>query len=127
MIHLQTFIVYSISVITIIIIDRRQSIIKINFLIKTWGAKKIIFIIRSIAKLMALHIISIKSIQRKHAKSITTIMSVVEIIKLHRLFDLLFKHFMSELKVELIKLSHNIFVVFHKAELVKIKTRNEKL
>src|SRR3954469_11794773 len=95
MIHFQTFILYSISVITIIIIDRRQSIIKINFLIKTWGAKKIIFIKRSIPKLIALHIISIKSIQRRHANNITTIMSVMQIIKLHRFFDFLFKHFKS--------------------------------
>src|ERR1041385_3421864 len=106
MIHFQTFIIYSISVITIIIIDRRKSIIKINFLIKTWGAKKLIFIKRSIPMLMTLHIITIKSIQRRHANNITTIMSVVQIIKLHRLFDFLFKHFMSQLKVELIKLSH---------------------
>src|SRR3954470_15356044 len=106
MIHLQIFILYSISVIKIIIIDRRQSTIKINFLIKTWGAKKIFFIKRSIPKLMALHIISIKSIQRRHANNIATIMSVLQIIKLHRLFDFLFKHFMSQLKVELIELSH---------------------
>src|SRR3954465_8638012 len=103
MIHLQKFILYSISVITIIIIDRRQSTIKINFLIKTWGAKKIFFIKHSIPKLIALHIISIKSIQRRHANNITTIMSVMQIIKLYRLFDFLFKHFMSQLKVEIIK------------------------
>src|ERR1041384_8762923 len=106
MIHLKNSILYSISVITTIIIDRRQSIIKINFLIKTWGAKKIIFIKRSIPKLIALHTISIKSIQRRHANNITTIMSVMQIIKLHGLFDFLFKHFMSQLKVELIELSH---------------------
>src|SRR3954469_15867091 len=115
MIHLQNSILYSISVITTIIIDRRQSIIKINFLIKTYGAKKIIFIKRSIPKLIALHIIMIKGIQRRHTNNIATNMSVVQIMKLHRLFDFLFKHFMSELKLELIKLSHNIFVVFHKA------------
>src|ERR1041385_3327381 len=114
MIHFQTFILYSISVITIIIIDRRQSIIKINFIIKIWGAKKIVFIKRSNPKLMALHIISIKSIQRRHTNNIATIMSVVQIIKLHRLFYFLFKHFMSQLKIELIKLSHNFVVVFHK-------------
>src|SRR4051812_11953843 len=106
MMHLQKFILYSISVITIIIIDRRQSIIKVNFLIKTWGAKKIILIKRSIPKLITLHIISIKGIQRRHANNIATIMSVLQIIKLHRLFDFLFKHFMSQLKVELIKFSH---------------------
>src|SRR3954466_4361120 len=66
MIHLQTFIIYSISVITIIIIDRRQSIIKINFIIKTWGAKKINFIERSIPKLITFHIINIKGIQRRY-------------------------------------------------------------
>src|SRR3954471_24387177 len=109
MMHLQKFILYSISVITIIIIDRRQSIIKINFLIKTWGAKKIIFIKRSIPKLIILHIISIKIIQRIHTNYIATIMSVVQIIKFHRLFDFLFKHFMSQFKVELIKLSHFFF------------------
>src|SRR3954471_21589349 len=38
MMHLQNFILYSISAMTIIIIDRRQSIIKVNFLLKTWGA-----------------------------------------------------------------------------------------
>src|SRR3954463_10419292 len=110
MIHLQTFILYSISVITIIIIDRRQSIIKINFLIKTWGAKNIIFIKRSIPNLIALHIIRIKGIQRRHTNNIATITSVVQIVKLRRIFDFLFKHFMSQLKVELIKLSHNIFL-----------------
>src|SRR4051812_47213753 len=106
MIHLQKFILYSISVITIIIIDRRQSIIKINFLIKTWGAKKIILIKRSIPKLITLHIINIKGIQRRHSSNIATNMSVMQIIKLHRLFDFLLKHFMSQFKVELIKLSH---------------------
>src|SRR3954471_11530888 len=112
--HLQKIILYSISVITIIIIDRRQSIIKVNFLIKTWGAKKIIFIKRSIPKLMAFHIISIKGSQRRHTSNIATIMSVVQIKKLHRLFDFLLKHFVSQFKVELIKLSHDFFVVFHK-------------
>src|SRR3954470_24304205 len=111
MMHLQKFILYIISVITIIIIDRRQGIIKINFLIKTWGAKKIILIKRSIPKLITLHIISLKGIQRRHSNSIATSMSVMHIIKLHRLFYLLFKHFMSQFKVELIKLSH-FFVVF---------------
>src|SRR3954465_4356752 len=115
MMHLQNFILYSISVIIIIIIDRRQSIIKVNFLIKTWGAKKIIFIKHSIPKLITLHIISIKGIQRRHTNNIATNMSGMEIIKLHRLFDLLLKYFMSELKIKLIKLSHNFVVVFHKA------------
>src|SRR4051812_43856575 len=118
MIHKKIFILYSISVITIIIIDRRQSTIKINFLIKTWGDKKIFFIKRSIPKLMALHIISIKSIQRIHANNIVTIMSAFQIIKLHRLFDFLLKHFMSQLKVELIELSHFV-VVFHKTQRTK--------
>src|SRR4051812_31303782 len=126
MIHLQIFILYSISVITIIIIDRRQSTIKINFLIKTWGAKTIFFRKRSIPKLMTLHIISIKSIQRIHANNIATIMSVLKIIKLHRLFDFLFKHFMSELKVELIELSH-FFVVFHKTPKQKLKGKLTRL
>src|ERR1043165_2781812 len=111
MIHLKIFILYSISVITIIIIDRRQSIIKINFLIKTWGAKKIIFIKRSIPKLMALHIISIKGIQRRHTSNIAIMKSMQ--IKFYRFFDFLFKHFMSQFKVELIKFSH-FLVVFHK-------------
>src|SRR3954451_15933425 len=110
MIHLQKFILYSISVITIIIIDRKKSTIKINFLIKTWGAKKIFFIKRSIPKLMALHIISNKSIQRRHANNIATIMNVLQIIKLHRIFDFLFKHFISQLRVELIELSHFVVV-----------------
>src|SRR4051812_20485688 len=111
MIHLQIFILYSISVITIIIIDRRKSTIKINFLIKTWGAKKIFFIKRSIPKLMALHIISIKSIQRRPANNIASIMRVLQIIKLHRLFYFLFKHFMSQLKLELIELSLFFFSI----------------
>src|SRR3954469_2911602 len=119
-IHLQIFILYSISGITIIIIDRRQSTIKIIFLIDTWGAKEIFFIKRSIPKLMALHIISIKSIQRRHANNIATIMSVLHIIKLHRLFDFLFKHFMTQFKVELIELSH-FFFVFHKTQKQKQK------
>src|SRR4051812_24453508 len=118
MIHLQKIILYSISVITIIIIDRMQISIKINFLIKTWDAKKIFFIKRRIPKLMALHIISIKSIQRRHANNIATIMSVLQIIKLHRLFDFLFKHFMSQLKVELIELSY-FFVVS-----IRLKSKN---
>src|SRR4051812_1132493 len=126
MIHLQEFIIYSISVITIVIIDRRQSTIKINFLIKTWGARKIFFIKRSIPKLMALHIISINSIQRIHANNIATIMSVLQIIKLHRLYDFLFKHFMSQLKVELIELSH-FFVVFHKTQNKKLKGKLTRL
>src|SRR3954462_7229496 len=108
MIHLQKFILYSISVITIIIIDRRQSIIKINFLIKTWRAKKIIFIKRSITKLITLHIISIKGIQRRHTSNIAIMKSMQ--IKFHRFFDFLFKHFMFQFKVELIKLSHFFFV-----------------
>src|SRR3954469_14349378 len=106
MIHLQNFILYSISVITIIIIDRRQNNIKIKLIFKTWG-------------LLALLIISITTVQRRHANNIATIMSVLKIIKLHRIFDFLFKHFMSQLKVELIELSH-FFVVFH-------KTQNKKL
>src|SRR3954463_12023059 len=125
MIHLKIFILYSISVITIIIIDRRQSTIKINFLIKTCGAKNIFFIKRSIPKLMALHIISIKSIQRRHANNIATIMSVLQIIKLHRLFDFLFKHFMSQLKVELIELS--FFFAFHKTQKQKLKGKLTRL
>src|ERR1043165_3426442 len=111
MIHLQKFILYSISVITIIIIDRRQSIIKVNFLIKTWGARKLILIKRSIPKLITLHIISIKGIQRRHTSNIAIMKSVH--IKFHRFFYFLFKHFMSQLKVELIELSHFV-VVFHK-------------
>src|SRR3954463_15252650 len=120
MIHLKIFILNSISLITIIIIDRRQSTIKINFLIKTWGAKNIFFIKCSIPKFMALHIISIKSIQRRYANNIATIMSVLQIIKLHRTFYFLFKHFMSQLKVELIELSHFYFV-FHKTQRKKLK------
>src|ERR1041385_5403022 len=84
MIQLKFFILYSISVITIIIIDRRQSIIKINFLIKTWGAKKIIFIKHSIPKLMALHIISFKGIQRRHTSNIAIMKSMQ--INFHRVF-----------------------------------------
>src|SRR3990170_7690687 len=42
---------YSISIITIIIINRRHAIIIINLLIKTWEAKNIIFIKHSIPKL----------------------------------------------------------------------------
>src|ERR1043165_7461492 len=101
MIHLQKFILYSISVITIIIIDRRQSIIKINLLIKTWGAKKIILLKRSIPKLITLHIISIEGIQRRHNSKIGIMKSMQ--IKFHWFFDFLFKHFMSQFKVELIK------------------------
>src|SRR3954471_10853828 len=104
MMHLQKFILYSISVITIIIIDRRQSIIKMNFLIKTWGAKKIIPIKDSIPKIINLHIISIKGMKRRHSSNIAIMKSMQ--IKFHRFFDFLFKHFMSQLKVELIKLSH---------------------
>ena len=85
MIHLQKFILYSISVIKINIVDRRLSIIKINFLIKTCGAKNIIFIKSSIPKLITLHIISIKIIQRRHTKNVATIVSVMQIIKLHSL------------------------------------------
>src|SRR3954470_1006776 len=118
MVHLQKFSLYSITVITIIIIDRRQSTIKINFLIKTWGAKNIFFIKHRIPKLMALHIISIKSIERRQANNIATIMSVLQIIKLHRLFDFLFKHFMSQIKVELIELSH--FFYFS----IRVKSKN---
>src|ERR1041384_1974595 len=104
MIHLQQISFYSISVIKIIIIDRRKSIIKINWLIKTWGAKKIILIKRSIPKLITSHIISIKGIPRRHTSNIAIMKSMQ--IKFHRFFDFLFKHFMSQFKVELIKLSH---------------------
>src|SRR3989337_1336927 len=57
---------YSISVITIIIISRKHSIIIINLLIKTWETKNIIFIKHSIPKLMVLYIISMMDIQRIH-------------------------------------------------------------
>ena len=52
---------------------------------------------------MALHIISIKGIQRRHTSNIAILKSMQ--IKFHRFFDFLFKHFMFQLKVELIKLS----------------------
>src|SRR3954470_11513265 len=122
MIHLQKFILYSISVITIIIIDGRQSIIKINFLIKTWGAKKIIFIKCSIPKLIDLHIISIKSIQRRHTSNIVIMKSMQ--IKFHRFFDFLFKHFMSQFKVQLIKLSH--FLLFSISLTSENKNKKQK-
>src|SRR3989337_2785344 len=69
-------ILYSIHVITIIIIDRRHAIIIINFLIKTWGTKNIIFIKHSIPKLMALHIISIMDIQRIHTSNIAIMLII---------------------------------------------------
>src|SRR5215216_2980020 len=70
-------IIYSIHVITIIIIDRRHAFIIINFLIKTWGTKNIIFIKHSIPKLVALHIISIMDIQRIHTNNIA-IMIIIQ-------------------------------------------------
>src|SRR5215216_1201088 len=63
-------ILYGIGVITIIIIARRHALIIINFLIKTWGTKNIIFIKHSIPKLVDLHIISIMGIQRIYTNNI---------------------------------------------------------
>src|SRR6266536_2777805 len=68
--------IYSIHVITIIIIKRRHAIFIINFLIKTWGTKNIIFIKHSIPKLMALHIISIMDIQRVHTNNIAIMLII---------------------------------------------------
>src|SRR3990170_8421738 len=67
---------YSIHVITIIIIDRRHAIIIIILLIKTWGTKNFIFIKHSIPKLMALHIISIMDIHRKHTNNIEVMLII---------------------------------------------------
>src|SRR3989337_1087089 len=81
---------YSIHVITIIIIyrnfvviincnlliNRRHAIIITNLHIKSWGTKNIIFIKYSIPKLMALHIISIKDIQRIHTNNIAIMLII---------------------------------------------------
>src|SRR3990170_2296003 len=69
-------ILYIIHVITIIIIDRRHAFIIINFLIKTWGTKNIIFIKHSIPKLVALHITSIMDIQRIHTSNIAIMLLI---------------------------------------------------
>src|SRR4051812_29439803 len=69
-------IIYSIHVITIIIIDRRHAIIIISLLIKTWGTKNIIFIKHSIPKLMALHIISTMDIQRIYTNNIAIMLII---------------------------------------------------
>src|SRR3954468_12100856 len=45
-------ILYSIRVITIIIIDRRHAFIIVNLLIKAWGTKNIIFMKHSFPKLV---------------------------------------------------------------------------
>src|SRR6266511_11838 len=67
---------YRIHLITIIIINRRHAIIIINFLIKTWGTKNIIFIKHSIPKLMALRITSIMDIQRIHTSNIAIMLII---------------------------------------------------
>src|SRR4051812_43224939 len=72
------FILYSIRVITIIIINRRHAFIIINLLIKTWGTKNIILIKHSFPKLVALHIISIMDIHRIHTNNIA-IMLIIQI------------------------------------------------
>src|SRR3954464_5729133 len=69
-------IVYSIHVITIIIIYRGHAFIIVNLLIKTWGTKNIIFIKHSIPKLVALHIVSIMNIQRIHTNKITVMLII---------------------------------------------------
>src|SRR3990170_1447492 len=69
-------ILYSIHVITIIIVNRRHAFIIINFLIKTWGTKSIIFIKHSIPKLVALHIISIMDIQGIHTSNIAIMLII---------------------------------------------------
>src|SRR5215216_739690 len=69
-------IIYSIHVITIIIINRKHAFIIITFLIKTWGTKNIIFIKHSTPKLMALHIISIMDIHRVHTNNIAIILII---------------------------------------------------
>src|SRR6266566_3943456 len=75
-----TITLYSIHVITIIIIYRRHAIIVINLLIKTWGTKNIIFIKHSIPKLVALHIISIMDIQTIHTSNITIMLIIQGIL-----------------------------------------------
>src|SRR3954467_8487729 len=71
-------ILYSIRVITIIIIDRRHAFIIINLLIKPWGTKNIIFVTHSFPKLVALHIIRIMDIQGIHTNNIE-IMLIIHI------------------------------------------------
>src|SRR3990170_1703794 len=67
---------YSIHVITIIIINRRHAFIIVNILIKTWGTKNIIFIKHCIPKLVALHVISIMDIQRIHTNNIAIMLII---------------------------------------------------
>src|SRR3989337_858129 len=84
-----TIILYSIHVITIIIINRRHAFIIINLLIKTWGTKHIIFIKHSIPKLVALHIISIMDIQGIHTNNIA-IMLIIQRFSAKHLIDFFF-------------------------------------
>src|SRR3989337_1445389 len=84
-------ILYSIHVITIIIINRRHAIIIINLLIKTWGTKNIIFIKHSIPKLMALHVISIMDIQIIHTNNIAIMLIIQRFYAKHFIEFLFYK------------------------------------
>src|SRR3954463_14380762 len=85
-------ILYSIRVITIIIIDRRHAFIIVNLLIKAWGTKNIIFFKHSFPKLVALHIISIIDIQGIHTNNIA-IMLIIQIFSAKHFIDFFFEHF----------------------------------
>src|SRR3954465_13513734 len=79
--------------IIVIIMNSRFGIIISNriAIFQTWGTKKIIFIKTSFPKLRLLHSISNNGVQRIHTNNIAISMQ----IKFHRLFNFLFKHFMS--------------------------------
>src|SRR3990170_2218372 len=90
---------YSIHDITIIIINRRHAFIIINLLIKTWGTKNIIFIKHSIPKLVALHIISIMHIHRKHTNNI----AIMLIIQVKFFIELFFYQLSTIFRILIIK------------------------
>src|SRR3954469_13979905 len=79
--------------IIVIIIYWRFGIIIRNIIaiFQSWGTKKIIFIKTSLPKLRRFHSISNNGVQRIHTNNIAISMQ----IKFHRIFNFLFKHFMS--------------------------------
>src|SRR4051794_27155469 len=74
-----------------IIIYRRHSIIKVNFLLYAWGTKNIMLIKTSFPKLRLFYSISNNGVQSIDTNNIAISLQT----KLHRFFNFLFKHLMS--------------------------------
>src|SRR3954449_1863329 len=74
-----------------IIIYRRHSIIKVNFLLYAWGTKNIMLIKTSFPKLRLFHRISNNGVQSIDTNNIAISLQT----KFHWFFNFLFKHLMS--------------------------------